>query len=83
MGDGYHENILLFCISILKRNFHSVHDVLRKREAYKIENSVCGNFLAVQWLGIQAFTAEGPGSISGPGTKSCKPHGMAKRRKNM
>ena len=23
----------------------------------------------VQWLGLSAFTAEGPGSIPGPGTK--------------
>ena len=28
-----------------------------------------GNSLAVQWLGLCAFTAEGPGSISGQGTK--------------
>ena len=28
-----------------------------------------GNSLAVQWLGLHAFTAEGPGSISGGGTK--------------
>ena len=24
----------------------------------------------VQWVGLQAFTAEGPGPISGPGTKT-------------
>ena len=28
-----------------------------------------GNSLAVQWLGVHAFTAEGPGSIPGLGTK--------------
>ena len=28
-----------------------------------------GNFLAVQWLGLGAFTARGPGSIPGRGTK--------------
>ena len=28
-----------------------------------------GNSLVVQWLGLSAFTAEGPGSIPGPGTK--------------
>ena len=27
-----------------------------------------GNSLAVQWLGLSAFTAEGPGSIPGQGT---------------
>ena len=28
-----------------------------------------GNSLAVQWLGLSAFTAEGSGSIPGWGTK--------------
>ena len=28
-----------------------------------------GNSLAVQWLGVGTFTAEGPGSIPGQGTK--------------
>ena len=28
-----------------------------------------GNSLVVQWLGLCAFTAEGPGSIPGQGTK--------------
>ena len=28
-----------------------------------------GNSLAVQWLGLPAFTAVGPGSIPGQGTK--------------
>ena len=28
-----------------------------------------GNSLAIQWLGLRAFTAEGPGSIPGWGTK--------------
>ena len=28
-----------------------------------------GNTLAVQWLGLQAFTAEGAGTIPGWGTK--------------
>ena len=28
-----------------------------------------GNFLAVQWLGLHALTAEGLGSIPGRGTK--------------
>ena len=30
---------------------------------------ISGNTLAVQWLGLHAFTAEGLGSISGQGTK--------------
>ena len=28
-----------------------------------------GNSLAVQWLGLHAFTSEGPGSIPGRGNK--------------
>ena len=28
-----------------------------------------GNSLALQWLGLSTFTAKGPGSIPGPGTK--------------
>ena len=32
-------------------------------------NRVIGNSLAVQWLGLHAFTAMGPGSIPGRGTK--------------
>ena len=27
------------------------------------------NSLVVQWLGLQAFTSEGPGSVTGRGTK--------------
>ena len=43
-----------------------------------------GNSLEVQWLGLQALTAEGPGSIPGQGTKipqSHKPHDAAKKKK--
>ena len=29
---------------------------------------ILGNFLTVQWLGLSAFTAVGPGSIRGQGT---------------
>ena len=35
-------------------------------------------FLAVQWLGLCALTAEGPGSIPGLGTKIPQPCGAAK-----
>ena len=31
--------------------------------------SCSGNSLAVQWLGLRAFIAMGPGSIPGEGTK--------------
>ena len=34
-----------------------------------LKNSI-GNSLAVQWLGLCALTAEGPGSIPGRGTKN-------------
>ena len=33
------------------------------------KKSLPGNSLAVQWLGLCAFIAEGPGSIPGQGTK--------------
>ena len=31
--------------------------------------TILGNFLVVQWLGLHAFTAEGPGSILDQATK--------------
>ena len=37
-----------------------------------------GNSLAVQWLGLHAFTAEGLGSIPGLGTKT--PQAMQRRQ---
>ena len=43
-----------------------------------------GNFLAVQWLGLYAFTAEGPGSIPGWGTKipqATRPKKRTKKKK--
>ena len=33
------------------------------------KNMVLGNSLVVQWLGLGTFTAEGPGLITGQGTK--------------
>ena len=40
----------------------------------ELERRSLGNSLAVQWLGLRAFTAEGLGSIPGQGTKI--PHTM-------
>ena len=45
-----------------------------------------GNFLVVQWLGLQAFTTERPGSIRGWGTKipqapQCGPHQKKQKTK--
>ena len=37
--------------------------------SFHLKNSLHGNSLAVQWLGLCTFTAEGPGSILGQGTK--------------
>ena len=34
-----------------------------------MKKSKMGNFLVVQWLGLRASTAKGPGSIPGWGTK--------------
>ena len=39
-----------------------------------------GNPLAVPWLGLHTFTAEGVGSIPGGGTKIPQLHGMAKKK---
>ena len=41
-----------------------------------------GNSLVVQWLGLHASTARGPGSIPGQGTKIHKLHDMAKKNNN-
>ena len=35
-----------------------------------VDDFVFWEFLAVQWLGLCAFTARDPGSIAGGGTKS-------------
>ena len=40
---------------------------------------VCRNSLAVQWLGLQAFTAKGPDSILGQGAKI--PKGVQRNQK--
>ena len=47
-----------------------------------LNTSNLGNSLVVQWLGFCVFTAEGMGSIHGQELRSCKPHGMAKKKKN-
>ena len=36
---------------------------------FNFKKYIIGNFLVVQWLGLGAFTAKGPGSIRGEGTK--------------
>ena len=36
---------------------------------YLLKKLLIGNSLAVQWLGLHTFTAKGPGSIPGQGTK--------------
>ena len=39
------------------------------------------NSLMIQGLALRALTAKGPGSMSGLGSKICKPHSTAKKRK--
>ena len=48
-----------------------------------IKNVALGNSLPVQWLGLQALTAEGPSSIPGQGTKILQAtwHGQKKKKK--
>ena len=45
------------------------------------EDMIQRNSLAVQWLGLQALTAEGPGSVPGRGTRPFKPYIAARRKK--
>ena len=47
----------------------------------EIEAVPLGNSLVVQWLGLSAFTPEGPGAIPGRGTKipQATQHGEAKK----
>ena len=49
----------------------------------RVKNKKLGNTLAVQWLGLRAFTAEGPHSIPGRGTKIPQAvwHGQQKKMK--
>ena len=42
-----------------------------------------GNSLVVQWLGLCALTAKGPGSIPGWGTEIQKPHGTTKAKQSI
>ena len=42
---------------------------IRLREMRTLKREKGGNSLAVQWLGIGALTAKGPGSVPGQGTK--------------
>ena len=42
--------------------------------------SVLRNSLAVQWLRLHVFAAEGPGSIPGWGTKIPQAHGEARKK---
>ena len=42
-----------------------------------------GNSLAVQWLGLCAFTAEGPGSTPGQGTKIPQAVGCSQTNKQI
>ena len=49
--------------------------MIMDHDAFKWEY---GEFLVVQWLGLQALTAEGPGSIYGSGPKIPKPSSMPK-----
>ena len=43
---------------------------IRLREMRTLKREKGGNSLAVQWLGIGALTAKGPGSVPGQGKKN-------------
>ena len=42
-----------------------------------------GNSLVVQWLGLRAFTAMGPGSIPGEGTKIPQAERLSQKKKKV
>ena len=48
-----------------------------------IQKSQTGISLVVQWLGLCVFTAVGPHSVPGPGIRSHKPGGTAKKKKKI
>ena len=55
----------------------------RNKEEGGVKNNSPGNSLAVQWLRLHAFTAEGLGLIRGRGTKIPQAtwHGPKKKKK--
>ena len=53
-------------------------NLTRDKDYFKI---YIGNSLAVQWLGLRAFTAEGPSSIPGRGTKILQVARRSKKKK--
>ena len=55
-------------------------DIHCNDDIYKIKE---GNSLVVQWLGLIAFTAEGPGSFPGRGTKIPQAAQCGQKNKNL
>ena len=57
--------------------------IKKKKKRRQFKNIHLGNSLAVQWLGLCTFTAEGLGSIPGPGTRILQAvqHGTKKKKK--
>ena len=70
------ENVIFFKIL---SNFLSIED---KRQNSKHRSNRRGNSLAVQCLGLCAFTAEGAGSIPGWGTKIPQASRCGQKEKN-
>ena len=60
-----------FLLQILAASAYDIFSFLIKSRTFtfSLKGSTLGNSLAVQWLGLHALTAEGPGSIPGWGTK--------------
>ena len=63
------QNLMSFCLRICFMYFPN-------------KNVFGGNSLVVQWFGLWAFTAEGPGSIPGRGTKILKAMQYGGKKKN-
>ena len=63
-------NMHLFICTCFYKNEYVCAWIFNKRiYTLKKKKDKPGNFLAVQWLRLCAFTAEGTGSIPGQGTK--------------
>ena len=61
VGDNFYEFLVL-------RNIDPA-PFLDSTQDFYLNCSGSGNSLAIQWLALRAFTARGPGSVSGWGTK--------------
>ena len=70
-------NLAVFTVTRRAETPISTHPTLVGLE---LKKCVLGNSLVVQWLGLRAFTAEGPDSIPGQKTKTLRGAGKKSNR---